>query len=314
MASTAPSRGRMKRVPVKRSVDENDSTTDDMTIEKESSNSDLKELAKNLITIFPWMTFTRHWLSEMEPSQQHQITDNDAWEQSNEWNWSIPTPFLSTGIARLKINFIVGHNGSGKSAILTALSLSWCVASVTVKIRNKGPDAYKASVYGDSITVERKIVRDGQNSYKIRDVHGHTVSTSHEISCLLMITCRLLLIIPWLFSPGYCAYVSANSSSHDKYLVQAVPEMKEDVETSRDNCAEIDEAAKIEEEFHQYNAEYIWSKIEEQEQNSRSSQLVEQEQQKLAIVEPKIIQCEVDLSTAQTNAQTLSTQLSDALW
>ena len=75
MASTAPSRGRMKRVPVKRSVDENDSTTDDMTIEKESSNPDLKRARKephNNLSMDDIHSDTR--LSEMEPSQQHQIT------------------------------------------------------------------------------------------------------------------------------------------------------------------------------------------------------------------------------------------------
>ncbi|KAJ8329746.1 Structural maintenance of chromosomes protein 6 [Batrachochytrium dendrobatidis] len=370
MASTAPSRGRMKRVPVKRSVDENDSTTDDMTIEKESSNPDLKRARKeprNNLSMDDIHSDTR--LSEMEPSQQHQITDNDALgtiERVELVNFMCHS-YLQVSLGS-KINFIVGHNGSGKSAILTALTVCLGgkagftnrgnnlkaliktgedVASVTVKIRNKGPDAYKASVYGDSITVERKIVRDGQNSYKIRDVHGHTVSTSH--GDLMSINDHMQIVVDnpmAILTQDTARMFLANSSSHDKYLfflkgtqlekltadyvlideyiesatrtlcnkVQAVPEMKEDVERLRRQLREIDEAAKIEEEFHQYNAEYIWSKIEEQEQRIRDqAQLVEQEQQKLAIVEPKIIQCEVDLSTAQTNAQTLSTQLSDAL-
>ena len=74
------------------------------------------------------------------------------------------------------INFICGKNGSGKSAILTAISL--CLgakaastnrggslkkfikegeetATIQVKIKNHGEGAYRADVYGDSITVER---------------------------------------------------------------------------------------------------------------------------------------------------------------
>ena len=81
------------------------------------------------------------------------------------------------------INFIIGHNGSGKSAVLTALTI--CLggkatatnraqnlkslikegkdfASVTVKIKNRGPLAYKPSQYGDSIIVERHFSRSGK--------------------------------------------------------------------------------------------------------------------------------------------------------
>ncbi|KAF2827344.1 dna repair protein-like protein rad18 [Ophiobolus disseminans] len=96
------------------------------------------------------------------------------------------------------INFIIGHNGSGKSAVLTALTISLggkatatnraqnlkslikegkdhC--SVQVRIKNQGALAYKPSQYGDSITVERHFNRSGTSGFKLKDQNGRIVST-----------------------------------------------------------------------------------------------------------------------------------------
>lgn len=96
------------------------------------------------------------------------------------------------------INFIIGHNGSGKSAVLTALTI--CLggkatatnraqnlkslikegkdhSSVTVRIKNQGPLAYKPSQYGDSIIVERHFSRSGTSGFKLKDRNGRIVST-----------------------------------------------------------------------------------------------------------------------------------------
>ncbi|XP_066524825.1 structural maintenance of chromosomes protein 6 isoform X2 [Hoplias malabaricus] len=99
------------------------------------------------------------------------------------------------------VNFIVGNNGSGKSAILTALivglggkatttnrgaSLKSFVkygessAEVMVKLRNRGSDAYKDDVYGDCISVEQRITSDGCRTCKIKNKTGHIISTKKE--------------------------------------------------------------------------------------------------------------------------------------
>jgi len=45
-------------------------------------------------------------------------------------------------------------------------------AQVSIKLRNRGQDAYKPVEYGDYITVERRISNDGSGSYKIKDKDG----------------------------------------------------------------------------------------------------------------------------------------------
>ncbi|XP_014703547.1 structural maintenance of chromosomes protein 6 [Equus asinus] len=99
------------------------------------------------------------------------------------------------------VNFVVGNNGSGKSAVLTALivglggkavatnrgsSLKGFVkdgqnsADISITLRNRGDDAYKAHVYGNSIIVQQHISMDGSRSYKLKSETGTVVSTRKE--------------------------------------------------------------------------------------------------------------------------------------
>lgn len=96
------------------------------------------------------------------------------------------------------INFVVGMNGSGKSAVLTAITL--CLggkASATnrgaslkslikggtdqailiVKLKNEGSDAYQPELYGKSIIVERHFSRAGSSGYRLKNETGRTIST-----------------------------------------------------------------------------------------------------------------------------------------
>ncbi|KAF8423781.1 P-loop containing nucleoside triphosphate hydrolase protein [Tirmania nivea] len=98
------------------------------------------------------------------------------------------------------INFVIGHNGSGKSAILTGLTL--CLggkptstnrgsslktfikegqnqARITLKLKNSG-DGYKPDVYGDIIIVERSFSREGNSSYKLKSKTGRLISNKRE--------------------------------------------------------------------------------------------------------------------------------------
>ncbi|XP_020260784.1 structural maintenance of chromosomes protein 6B-like [Asparagus officinalis] len=98
------------------------------------------------------------------------------------------------------VNFITGQNGSGKSAILTALCVAFgCRArgtqraatlkdfiktgcsysSVTVEIKNQGEDAFKHETYGDLIIIERRIT-ESTNSIVLKDRQGRKVSQRRD--------------------------------------------------------------------------------------------------------------------------------------
>jgi len=99
------------------------------------------------------------------------------------------------------LNFIVGENGSGKSAILTAITL--CLggkasstnrggslksfvkegqerAVLSVKIKNQGDDAYRHDIYGDSIVVERHFSKSGSSGFKVKTALGQVYCTKKQ--------------------------------------------------------------------------------------------------------------------------------------
>lgn len=99
------------------------------------------------------------------------------------------------------MNFIIGRNGSGKSAILTGLSVGLgakamdtnrgssirslikdgkSIARIIVVFDNNGYDPFEKNVYGSTITIERKLSREGTNSYYIRSENGQIISTKKK--------------------------------------------------------------------------------------------------------------------------------------
>lgn len=99
------------------------------------------------------------------------------------------------------VNFIVGKNGSGKSAIITAIvvglggkasstsrgsSLKTLIkegsssATVEITLRNRGKEAYKKHLFGEKITVERRILTDGQTYYRIKNENGKLITNKKE--------------------------------------------------------------------------------------------------------------------------------------
>merc|ERR1712168_1062673 len=99
-----------------------------------------------------------------------------------------------------QVNFVIGRNGSGKSAILTALvvglggkanvtsrgsSVKSFIkngkhsAEVIIQLSNKGMDAYKPHLYGDHIIIERKLTADG-SQYKLKNTNNKVVSMKRD--------------------------------------------------------------------------------------------------------------------------------------
>ncbi|RYP92582.1 hypothetical protein DL770_001340 [Monosporascus sp. CRB-9-2] len=99
------------------------------------------------------------------------------------------------------LNFIVGENGSGKSAILTAITL--CLggkasatnrgsnlqsfvkegrdhAGLVVKIKNQGTDAYRPDQFGESIIVERWFTKSGSSGFRLKSETGQLISNKRS--------------------------------------------------------------------------------------------------------------------------------------
>lgn len=98
------------------------------------------------------------------------------------------------------LNFITGQNGSGKSAILTALCVAFgCRAKgtqrastlkdfiktgcshavINVVLQNTGEDAFKHGIYGDVIIIERRI-SEATSAIVLKDSHGKKVASRRD--------------------------------------------------------------------------------------------------------------------------------------
>ncbi|SPO01325.1 related to DNA repair protein rad18 [Cephalotrichum gorgonifer] len=99
------------------------------------------------------------------------------------------------------LNFIVGENGSGKSAVLTAITL--CLgakasstnrggslksfikegqdqSTIQVKLKNQGEGAYQPEVFGESIIVERHFTKNGTSGFKLKSSLNRVISTKRR--------------------------------------------------------------------------------------------------------------------------------------
>ncbi|KAJ7244992.1 P-loop containing nucleoside triphosphate hydrolase protein [Mycena haematopus] len=100
-----------------------------------------------------------------------------------------------------QINFIIGHNGSGKSAVLSAITVALggkanstgrgnglksfiregqTAAEVTISLKNQGEEAYKPKEYGKSIVITRRFTKEGSSSWKIKSKDGKVISTKKD--------------------------------------------------------------------------------------------------------------------------------------
>ncbi|KAG8962376.1 Structural maintenance of chromosomes protein 6 [Tulasnella sp. 419] len=145
-----------------------------------------------------------------------------------------------------QVNFIIGRNGSGKSAVLAAVQIglggktintgrgsglsnfiynrgkkgtkSEAVAEITIKLKNSGSEAYKPDVYGDMIIIHRKFTAKS-SSWAIKDSEGKTIGTSkrhlQEISDAMNIQIDSPLNV---LTQEVAKKFLVNSTAADKYV------------------------------------------------------------------------------------------------
>nr|CAD7401671.1 unnamed protein product [Timema poppensis] len=99
------------------------------------------------------------------------------------------------------VNFIIGRNGSGKSAILTAvvvalggkanstnratsvkelIKIGENTGTIEVVLSNQGQRPYKPDLYGKHIIISRTISLSGSTGYKVKNSRGEIISTKRE--------------------------------------------------------------------------------------------------------------------------------------
>ncbi|KAI8970307.1 P-loop containing nucleoside triphosphate hydrolase protein [Mycotypha africana] len=160
-----------------------------------------------------------------------------------------------------KINFVIGHNGSGKSAILTAITLALganasstnrgrslsdfikngaSAANITIHLTNGGDLPYRPDIYSDMIIVERRINKDGPAPYKIKNASGRIVSTKKEDLIAILDYMNIVVTNPLtVLMQDKARKFLSDSSPEDKYELfmqgTQLTNLQDDFEAIREN-------------------------------------------------------------------------------
>ncbi|GAA5855652.1 hypothetical protein JCM8547_001632 [Rhodosporidiobolus lusitaniae] len=166
-----------------------------------------------------------------------------------------------------QVNFLVGVNGSGKSAILTGITMALggnakatnrgqkggdlimegkqsCRCTVT--LANRGEDAYMPHIYGKSITIEREIKKAGGGGYKIKNHEGKTVDTKKATLDAILDSFNIQVDNPMtVLTQDQSRQFLASASPKDKYTFflrgTQLAQLTEEYETIRSNTEQMEE-------------------------------------------------------------------------
>ncbi|KAK4055617.1 Structural maintenance of chromosomes protein 6 [Microbotryomycetes sp. JL201] len=168
-----------------------------------------------------------------------------------------------------QINFLVGNNGSGKSAILTAITMALggtakltnraskmgdfvlageTSAKIQVRMKNKGHDAFQHHVYGDSIVVERRIMAStGASSYKIMAADKTVVETKKQVLETILDHWNVQVDNPMtVLSQDQSRQFLASATAADKYNFflrgTLLAQLVDEYEVLRNNVDQMEEA------------------------------------------------------------------------
>ncbi|KAI3406450.2 smc6 [Candida oxycetoniae] len=169
-----------------------------------------------------------------------------------------------------QINFIIGRNGSGKSAILTGILVglgakasdtnrgssirdlikdSKNTSRISVVLKNEGVWAFKPEEYGRKIIIERKLQRNGSNTYAIKSEEGKTVSTKKAILEEILYQFNITIDNPLAFLSQDKArefLTSATAETKFEYFMDGafITDICNNLDFTKSNIGEIDNKIK----------------------------------------------------------------------
>ncbi|KAJ3022227.1 UNVERIFIED_CONTAM: Structural maintenance of chromosomes protein 6 [Siphonaria sp. JEL0065] len=215
------------------------------------------------------------------------------------------------------INFIIGHNGSGKSAILTAIivclggkaratdrgdALKTLVmegkhtAEIIVTIENQGPESFQPEIYGQTISIQRRITRDGSGSFALIDAVGvvqsraredvlamcdhFSISIDNPLSVLTQEKARLFLggssaaeryeffangtMLTSIYENGQ-DILKASEEAKLKFenRINNLPYIEKEYEEARDRLQTVQNQSNLEADIHDLKQELAWALVNE---------------------------------------------------
>lgn len=184
-----------------------------------------------------------------------------------------------------RLNFIVGNNGSGKSAILTAITIGLGAkasdtqrgsslksliregshqAKISLCFENGRHGAYDPETFGNTIVIQRTIKADGSSVFSLQSGAGREISSKKRDIQAVMDYFSLPINNPMCFLSQDAArsFLTA-STSHDKYVLFMKATLLQDVSDSLDKAREINHRAKSSMGLHLRNLKELKEEYEE---------------------------------------------------
>lgn len=184
-----------------------------------------------------------------------------------------------------RLNFIVGSNGSGKSAILTAITIGLGAkasdtqrgsalrnliregahqAKITLHLENGRHGAYNPEEFGGEIIVQRTIKSDGSSTFSLQSETGHEISSKKKDIQAVMDYFSLPINNPMCFLSQDAArsFLTA-SSPHDKYVLFMKATLLQEVSDSLEKAQEINHRAQTNMAYHLRNLKDLEDEYEE---------------------------------------------------
>ncbi|EGW29924.1 uncharacterized protein SPAPADRAFT_68778 [Spathaspora passalidarum NRRL Y-27907] len=169
-----------------------------------------------------------------------------------------------------QINFIIGRNGSGISVGLGAKASDTnrgqsirelikdgkSTSRITIVLKNEGPEAFRPSEFGKKIVIERKLVRSGVNTYRIKNEHGNVISTKKSMIDEILYKFSISIDNPLAFLSQDKAREfltsSTDTAKYDFFIKGAhIGDILDNYTKTNDNTKEIENKVKHAEAFFQ---------------------------------------------------------------
>lgn len=184
-----------------------------------------------------------------------------------------------------RLNFIVGNNGSGKSAILTAITIGLGAkasdtnrgsslkslikegcsqAKITLHLENGKHGAYNQGTFGNEIIIERIIKADGAATFSLRSENGSEISNKKKDVQAVVDYFAVPINNPMCFLSQDAArsFLTA-STPQDKYAHFMKGTLLQEITDSLDQAREISSRAQENMALHQQNLNDLREEYEE---------------------------------------------------
>ncbi|XP_049535281.1 structural maintenance of chromosomes protein 6-like [Anopheles darlingi] len=195
------------------------------------------------------------------------------------------------------VNLLVGKNGSGKSAIVAALTVGLgCNAMQTnrgsslkdlikhgepqavieIHLENGNFNGFDQERYGNRIVCQRTIYANGKGSYKLTDANGHTISTSRSELQKILLAFNIQVDNPiCVLNQDLARSLLIDSDESKQYMFFAKATQIDEIQQKLRDCSLITQRARRVLSVREKGIEYLHQEVETLEGKFRRLEVTE---------------------------------------